>query len=399
MNAPKHNWFSRTLFGFGLTSFFNDFNHEMITAVLPLVVVTITGATAAPLALGIISGLSLLARSFADLFGGWLAQRIKNQKLILVIGYSITPLFACLIGTAHSIVLILIYRVIAWAGRGMREPVRDAWLTSILNHRDYGKGFGFLRAMDTGGAICGPLVAYVALSRTSFTNIFWIALIPGILSMLAITLLVKRYYASIPKKPLRPVELWHQLPPRFKKFMAIRFLFGIGQFDSVLIILRAQEYITGHQATSIVAAGWAILCYTIFNIMRLISEFGIGALSDAYPRIPKKIFIAFLGFSTLGLATLLLTLKTIPLWLWFFIFILAGLSLASVTVLEKTYSADLLPHDLLSAGYGILLMFIGISALLAGFIVGGLWSHFGPQVGFMYSTIMSFIAMILLLLS
>lgn len=399
MNTSKQKWFSRTLFGFGLTSFFNDFNHEMITAVLPLVVVTITGAATAPLALGIISGLSLLARSFADLFGGWLAQRIKNQKLILVIGYSITPLFACLIGTAHSILLIIIYRVIAWAGRGMREPVRDAWLTAILNHQDYGKGFGFLRALDTGGAIIGPLIAYVALSRTSLNTIFWIALIPGILSILAITLLVKKYYAPAPKKSLRFIELWHQLPNRFKKFVAIRFLFGIGQFDSVLIILRAQEYITGQQTASIVAAGWAILCYTIFNIMRLISEFGIGALSDAYPHIRKKTLMAFFGFGTLALATILLTLETIPLWLWFFIFILAGLSLACVTVLEKTYSADLLPHDLLSVGYGILLMFIGISALLAGFIVGGLWSHFGPQIGFMYAAIISFIAMILLLIS
>lgn len=184
-----------------------------------------------------------------------------------------------------------------------------------------------------------------------------------------------------------------------KKFVGIRFVFGIAQFDSILIILRAQEYITGQQITSIVAAGWAILFYTIFNCMRLISEFGIGIASDAYPQMSKKIFIALFGFGTLGLAATLLCLQTIPLWLWFLIFILAGLSLATVTVLEKTYSADLLTHDLLAPSYGILLMSIGISALLAGFIVGGLWSHFSPQAGFIYAAIMSFSAMILLLKS
>lgn len=398
MNSDsKKSWISRTLLGFSFTSLFNDFTHEMITAVLPLFVVTIIGTAYAPLALGIISGLSMLARSCADLFGGWLAQRVKNQKIIIVIGYMLTPIFSCLIGTAKYLFLIVLYRVIAWFGRGMREPVRDAWLAEIINRKDYGKSFGFLRAMDTLGAILGPLTAYFAIAHTSVENIFLIALIPGIISILSVIFIVKNYYAKISKKTGSFAHVWQQLPASFKKFMAIRFLFGIAQFDSVLIILRAQEYITGQKATSIIAAGWAILFYTIFNIMRLMSEFGIGLLSDAYPKIGKKTLIALFGFGTLSVATILLTLPIIPLWLWFFIFILAGLSLACVTVIENTYSAELLPRELLPSGYGILLMLIGISALLAGFIVGGLWSYCGPQIGFIYAAITSFIAMLLML--
>lgn len=396
-SLDKKSWFSKTLVGFGFTSLFNDFNHEMITAILPLFVATMIGLSSAPLALGIISGLSLLARSFGDLWGGWIGQKLKNQKLFLIIGYSITPLFSCLIGTAHYIILIIVYRVIAWAARGMREPIRDAWLISLLTKKDYGKAFGFLRAMDTCGAILGPLVAYCALFYIPVKTIFLIALIPGILSILSVIFLVTKPQEVVTKTHLGLMQAWYKLPHPFKKFIAIRFLFGVGQIDSVLIILRAQEYITGQKATSIIAAGWAILFYTLFNIIRLISEMSIGIVSDAYPTFNKKKLLAFFGFGSLGLATLMLTLTTIPLWLWIIIFALAGLSLASVTVLEKTYSAQLIPHELLPSGYGIILMTIGVAALCAGFIVGGLWSYFGPQIGFLYAAITSFLAMASLL--
>lgn len=395
--SDKKNWFSRTLIGFSLTSFFNDFNHEMITAILPLFVFNLVGKSYVPLVLGLIAGLSTLARSCADLIGGWLGQKIKNQKLLLIIGYSITPLFCSLIGTAKNIITIIFYRTFAWGGRGMREPIRDAWLAEIIDRKDYGKGFGFLRAMDTFGAILGPLVAYFAIAKVTLETIFLIALIPGILSIFSVIFLVKNYYAQEQKRRVKFKEIWASLPYSFKYFLAIRFLFGIAQFDSVLIILRAQEYITGQHITSIVAAGWAILFYTFFNIIRLICEFGIGMLTDYFPKISKRIAIALLGFGTLGISTYLLSFKTIPFALWFIIFMFAAISLACVTVLEKTYTADLVPHHLLPTSYGILLMLIGISSLLAGLIVGGLWSHFSAQTGFAYASIVCFTATFLLL--
>lgn len=397
MNIFKQKWLSKTLFGFSLTSFFNDFNHEMITAILPLFVLPLVGEAQAPLMLGIIGGFSTFARSCADLLGGWLGQKIKNQKIFLVIGYSITPIFCCLIGTAKSVFLILLYRVIAWAGRGMREPIRDAWLAQILNSKDYGKGFGFLRAMDTLGAIAGPLVAYLVISKVALQNIFLIALVPGILSILSVIFLVENYYAKTESKIYRYTQIWSSLSKSFKQFLAIRFLFGIAQFDSVLIILRAQEYITGHKVSSIVAAGWAILFYTFFNCIRLLCEFNIGLLSDYYPKISKRIIIAVLGFGTLATATFLLTFTHIHTVVWFLIFMFAAISLACVTVLEKTYTAELVPHHYLSPSYGILLTLIGISSLLAGLIVGSLWSYYSPQIAFGYASVTSFIAMLLML--
>lgn len=395
----RWHWLSKTLFGFSLSSFFNDFNHEMITALLPLVVIHLTGSAYAPLALGIIAGLSTLARSCGDLAGGWLSNKIKNQKMLLVLGYAITPLFSCLIGTAHAVFVVLMYRIIAWFGRGLREPVRDAWLTRILSSQDYGKGFGFLRAFDTSGAILGPLVAYFAVARTSLGTIFLIALVPGILSIASVIYLIDKHQVKTPTFNTSYRRVWKELPVSFKRFLAIRFLFGIAQFDSVMIILRAQEAHTGTAASSILATGWALLLYTFFNAVRLVSEFGIGFLSDFYQRISKRIFLAVLGFGTFSAATFLLRHASISSGVWFVIFTLAAVSLASTTVLEKTYAAHLIPHELLAQGYALLLMLIGISSVIAGTLIGSIWSTYSPNSAFGCASGISFLAMILLLLS
>lgn len=392
-----HRWLSKTVFGFSITSFFNDFNHEMITAILPLVVIKLAGASYAPLALGIIAGLSTLTRSCADLVGGWLSQRIKNQKILLVIGYSITPLFSCLIGTAQYLLVVLIYRVIAWFGRGMREPVRDAWLTHLLSPKDYGKGFGFLRAFDTGGALLGPLVAYFALAHFGLQPIFLIALVPGILSIISVIFFVETYHVKTASTSLSYRQAWKLLPSSFKRFLAIRFLFGIAQFDSVMIILRAQEISTGLPASSILATGWVLILYTFFNAIRLISEFCIGFLSDSYPCIPKRLLLAVLGFGTFCTATFLLTQAGSSQSIWFLIFMLAAVSLASTTVLEKTYTAQLIDQHLIPQGYALLLMLIGISSLIAGTLVGIMWSNYSPDLAFGYASTISFIATVLLL--
>jgi MFS family permease len=184
------------------------------------------------------------------------------------------------------------------------------------------------------------------------------------------------------------------MPTAFKFFLLIRFIFGIGNFDPTLVILRAQEVLTKQTNQTIVATAWVILFYTIFNVIRLISEVSIGFLSD-FVTIQKKNLLATLGFGSFALVALLLLIKTQSLWVWSIIFILSGLSLGAVTVLEKAYAAELLPHDAVSEGYGILHMIIGVTSLLASLIVGGLWNYFSAPWGFGYSAFVSIATIIL----
>ncbi len=389
----KRSWFTRDLLGFSLTSFFNDFNHEMITSILPLYIFQLFGAAHAPQYLGIIAGVSKFASMGANLISGWLSEKINNQKILLIVGYSLTPLFSSLIGAAHHVFSIVLFRTIAWSGRGLREPVRDAWLSNSTETQHYGKVFGVQRAMDTLGALCGPLLAYFLLSQVSVRSIFFIALIPGFFSVISLMYLVKNY--TVKQMSTKSITLLHhfiQLPRQVIFFIGIRFLFGIAYYDRMLIILRAQESMTGQAVTTMVAAGWSILLYSFFNGVRLFSEMSIGWLSDAY-KLKRKYLLAVCGCGVFGLLNCALLFKIGSWWYWLLIFLAAGLSVATITVLEKAYLAQLLPHQFATRAYSFLAAADGASALCSGLIVGMLWSHVGAQSAFIFAAVISFVSL------
>lgn len=386
-------WFSKDLLGFSLASFFNDFSHEMTTAILPTFVQMIVGASRAPYILGLISGISNATASFMKLFAGWLSDRITQHKILLVIGYGLTPLFSSLIGTAHHAWQIILYRTIGWMGRGLREPARDAWLATIADRHQYGMIFGFQRAFDTLGALIGPIIVFFIINRVALPTIFFISLIPGIFSVLSIALLTTK---PAQKKSYHYHSFFAQfkeLPGSFLFFVLIKFIFMLGNFDRTLIILRMQETLTG-QTSTIIATSWALLLYALFNLIRAISEYTIGSLSNYGNR---KLILGVVGFGLFGITSALLLIATTSKIIWLLIFMLAGINIAAVTSLEKAYAADLLPPTLRGTGYGLQQAIDGVGTLISNILVGFLWHAVAASYAFSYASILSFIAMVLLL--
>src|SRR5579859_78794 len=226
--AIKRTWLSQDLLGFSLASFFNDFSHEMTTVLLPSFIQMLVGAQHAPYVLGYVSGISKAAESILRLFSGWLSDRISRHKFLLIIGYALTPLFSGLIGTAHHVWQVITYKTIAWAGRGLREPPRDAWMARIVPAQDYGKAFGLQRAFDTFGAIIGPIIVFFAINYFSIRSIFLMSLIPGIFSVASIIFLThdnKKRFKDI-HTSLR--GQFSALPLVFIYFIITRLIFGLG---------------------------------------------------------------------------------------------------------------------------------------------------------------------------
>lgn len=391
--TPRKHWFSKDLLGFSLASFFNDFSHEMTTAILPMFVKTLVGESQAPTVLGLMSGISNAAASFMKLFSGWLSDRITRHKWLLVIGYALTPLFSALIGTAHYAWQIIAYRTIGWMGRGLREPPRDAWLASIAGKQHYGKVFGFQRAFDTLGALIGPIIVFFIINQVSLRTIFFLSLIPGIFSVLSIIFLTteqqkKDTYAY---KPF--FTQFKELPRSFIYFVVIRTIFTLANFDRTLLILRAQEMLTG-KSTTLVATGWAIGLYALFNLVRAISEYTIGIFSDHSNR---ALLLAIAGFGLFGCMCVGLIFVGSSVLLWLFLFVIAGISTATVTTLEKAYTADLVPDTLRGTGYGLLQATDGMGTLIGNVTIGFIWHSFTASYAFSYAGILSTLAMILMI--
>ncbi len=119
----KPHWWNRTVFGAGITSALGDFCYERTTVILPgfLAVLGIPAAV-----LGTIEGIADMVASFIKMLAGFIADKLVHRKLLLLVGYSLTPIGQMLIALAVGWPLLLLGRVVSWFGMGLRGPLRDA---------------------------------------------------------------------------------------------------------------------------------------------------------------------------------------------------------------------------------------------------------------------------------
>jgi len=390
-NQETRKWLNRNVAAMGFTSLFSDASHEMTTAALPSFLTELVGAASAPQILGLITGLSDASSGFVKTFSGWLSDRLQRRKPLVVLGYLLTGLFVGIIGFARDWIETFVYRVLAWMGRGTREPPRDALLADSVDKRFYGHAFGFHRAMDTIGAILGPLLAFLLISWLGLRNVFFLSLIPGSLAVLIIAIGVK----ETARKPEAQKGLfWHMksLPKDFKVFLFIMFVFGIANFNRTLLLLRVQEVLTPLNGI-IIAASVSILLYTIRNIAQALADYGIGSLSD---KLGRKSLLASFGFLLFGITSLGFVYAT-DIYFFVFLFVLSGISAATYTALEKAYAADLLPSSIRGTGYGVLQTIDGVGDFISSFVVGTIWALISPELSFVYAALLSFVSTLLLL--
>jgi MFS family permease len=390
-------WLNKNLIGFGLTSFFSDFCFEMTTPILPLFIEQLAGPAYGPLALGFIEGFANGFAACTRIIAGRIADKVKFYKPYLIAGYGVMPIFISLIGTASSVWLVALYKSIAWIFRAMREPIRDTWISKIIDPHYYGRAFGFHRALDSGGAVVGPLITFFIFKNVELPTIFYLALIPGLLSVSSLILLThEKKEGERANLKLTPfVKTTKMLPRNFIQFLFIMLLFGLGNFNQTLLIYRAQEVFIGKADSFLIASGWSILFYVFFNIIRSMSEFSIGSLSDF---INREKLLAILGFGAFGVTSLCFMVETTQALFWFLFFAIAGLSTGTVKALEKAHAATLLPENIRGTGLGILQAIDGVGDFASSAIVGALWSWWSPIAGFAYAALLSFAAMIVFLL-
>lgn len=175
--------------GIGLGSLLSDAGHEMATAALPGFLNSI-GAPAA--ALGAIEGVADAALSASKVAGGVIADRPGiERKTVTSGGYAITALGHGAFAVAAAWPAVAIARAVSWIARGGKAPARDSLLAGSVEPTELGRAFGAERAMDSIGAIIGPLLAAPLILAVGYRWLFAISIIPGLLAALAVIVLVK----------------------------------------------------------------------------------------------------------------------------------------------------------------------------------------------------------------
>ncbi|WP_435885049.1 MFS transporter [Streptomyces prunicolor] len=180
-----------TVFALGAVSLITDVSSEMVTAVLPLYLVT--GLGLSPLGFGLLDGIYNGFSALVRLAGGHLADRGGGRhKWVAGIGYAVSAACKPLLLLAHTLTPIGLVLAADRTGKGLRTAPRDALISLSSTPENRGRAFGVHRAMDTAGALLGPLVAFLILRATvdGYDTVFTVSFCVAVVGVLVLVLFV-----------------------------------------------------------------------------------------------------------------------------------------------------------------------------------------------------------------
>lgn len=380
-------WLNRTVAGAGLTSALGDFCYETTTVILPgfLAVLGLPAAV-----LGTIEGTADAVASFTKMFSGYVADKLGHRKLLVLVGYALTPVGQVLLAVALGWPMLLLGRIVSWFGKGLRGPLRDAIVMQAVRPETRGRAFGFHRAADSIGAVLGPLLGIALLGWTQslpgadaagpFRWVLWLSVIPGILAVLAFLTLVQDP-AHSPNPRLRFFSTLRGLPGRFKSYLGAVGLFGVGDFSHSLLILAATQLLTGSMGV-VYAAQVAGLLYVWRNVVQVLASYPVGVLADRVGHLPVLVAGYALGALAALLTAAAFWVATDSVILLGAIFLVAGLYVAVQEALESTVTAEMVREDRLAMCVGALGTVNGIAKFVSSAAVGLLWTALSPVLSF-----------------
>jgi MFS family permease len=364
----------RNVFFLGLTSLLTDIASEMVTATLPLYL--LLTLRLAPLQFGLIDGINQGASVLVRIASGLIADRWRRVKEVATAGYAFSAL--CRIG------LLLVGR--SWLGisgvvlldrigKGIRTAPRDAMIAESVSSEKLATAFGIHRAMDTAGAMLGPLVAagLLLLTPGSYDVVFIVSFCFAIVGVAVIVLLVEAP-ATTPKvaadSPSISSQVVSQLLARkeFRALMLISSALALTTLSDSFIFLTLQRKFS-------LSLNLFPLLYVGTALVYMVLAIPIGRLADRLGR--RQIFV--LGYGLLALAYCLLLLPGTPQILGLGVLILLGLYYAATDGVLSAMASSMLPEQWRTTGLAIMTTGTGLARLFASLGYGALWTYFGPN--------------------
>ncbi|CAN1510332.1 ProP Permeases of the major facilitator superfamily [Mycobacteriaceae bacterium] len=356
-------WLTRNVRVLSAVSFLQDTASELLYPLLPIYLTTVLGAP--PAVVGAIEGVAEGAASVTKLAVGPLGDRYAKRPLIAT-GYGMAALGKVIVAAAGAWPGVLTGRVVDRLGKGIRGAPRDALLVDGIESTERGRVFGFHRAMDTLGAVVGPLLGLAGyeLLDHQIAPLLYIAIIPAVLSVLLI-FLVREKPRTGPRPPRQPLfSGFRNLPRRFWRVTAVVIGFGLVNFPDALLLLRLNEIGFG--------VAEVILAYVAYNVVYALASFPAGALAD---RLPHSVVFG-VGLLFFAIAYLGLGLTTDPVWAWILIGVY-GIFTACTDGVGKAWVSSLVGSGRQTTAQGVFQGGSGLAILVAGVWAGLLWGADG----------------------
>ncbi|HEX9030737.1 MAG TPA: MFS transporter [Streptosporangiaceae bacterium] len=381
--AAPRAWLTRNLAVLSGVSFLQDTASELLYPILPVFITVVLGAPAA--IFGAIEGLADGIGAIVSPFAGRTADRVGRKPLIAA-GYGLAALGKLLIALATAWPVVLTARTVDRFGKGLRGAPRDALIADGVAEAQRGRAFGFHRAMDTAGAVAGPLIGlavYEALDHR-IRLLLWIAVIPAVLSVALLVLVRDRrrdrwrgrggvgaedsaadQAGAADHQPAGPgPAVLVPLPPRLLRVVAVLTAFSLVNFPDALLLLRLHDI--GF------SVAMTILAYATYNVVYALWSYPAGALSDRLSR--SRIYAVGLAFFAIGYLGLGLTRSTVLAWV---ILCAYGMFAASTDGVGTAWASALAGPELQGRAQGVYRGSTGIAIVIAGVWAGLAWHGTG----------------------
>jgi len=383
--SPKTGWRAapRTVWALGFVSLLMDVSSEMIHGLLPIFLIGTLGASAATL--GMIEGVAEATASITKVFSGWLSDRLGKRKLLALFGYALGAVSKPLFPLATDPLHLMIGRFIDRVGKGIRGAPRDALVADVTPPEIRGAAFGLRQALDTVGAITGPLLAIglMALLANDIRAVMWWAVLPGLMAVAVLALFVREPAVHTMQRnggpPVR-VSALGRLGAGYWVVIAVAVVFHLARFSEAFLILKARD--TG------LALGMTPIVLVVMSVVYAVLSTPAGELSD---RVGRKVVLAAGLVALIVADAVLASVHTVA-------GALAGAALWGVHMglsqgLLSAMVADNAPADMRGTAFGVFGLTTGVAVLAASAIAGELWQHLGPTATFTTGAVFALLAL------
>lgn len=359
------------IWALGCVSLLMDVSSELIHSLLPVFMAGALGLS--PLVIGLIEGAAEATALIVKVFSGMASDWLGKRKGLALLGYGLGAASKPLFALAGSGAWVLGARLIDRVGKGVRGAPRDALVADLAPADLRGAAFGLRQSLDTVGAFLGPMLAMglMLLWADDFRAVFWVAVIPGALSVALLAFGVEEPPAPVDRVPVNPLrrENLRRLPRPYWWVVGVGAVFTLARFSEAFLVLRAQQVGLPLAFTPLVMIA--------MNVVYALGAYPCGKLADAVS--PAKL-LAW-GLALLIGADLLLAQDAHWTWIWAGV-TLWGLHMAMTQGLLAALVAATAPADLRGTAFGLFNLVSGVAMLMASIIAGGLWQVFGPSASF-----------------
>lgn len=376
----------RSVWVLGCVSLFMDISSEIIHSLLPMFLVTSLGASAG--AIGIIEGVAEATAQIVKVFSGTLSDYLGNRKWLAVAGYSLGALSKPIFAIAPTVGVVVTARVMDRVGKGIRGAPRDALVADVTPPQLRGAAFGLRQALDTVGALLGPLlgVAIMLVSGNNFRLAFWIAVIPAVLTVALLTFGVREpvHEASVKKgNPVTWTRLW-QLGANYWWVVGVGAVFALARFSEAFLVLRAMG--------SGVSIALVPLVMVAMNFIYALSAYPFGKLADtmSHTRLLIAGLVVLIGSDIVLAHGAHWSLVLVGVALW-------GLHMGMTQGLFSAMVAHTAPPDLRGTAFGFFNLLSGVMTLASSVVAGQLWERFGAATTFYAGAAFCAVTVVLLL--